>query len=150
MESDSGSFGHAACRESVQGQLMALWGARNARTRRRQTRDSGRRECGRRTGTQEQEQELTEAAPFAVFGVRWVVDCRVGELVPELLVEREEGDLAALEFLPGAVRSTGSAGGRAKALASASQVPGQRRYVEAEAEDVARVERAVAHIAQLM
>lgn len=81
---------------------------------------------------------------------RTVVDCRVGELVPELFVEREEGDLAALEFLPGAVRSTGSAGGRAKALASASQVPGQRRYVEAEAEDVARVERAVAHIVQLM
>ena len=61
--------------------------------------------------------------PLAVLGVRRVVDRRVRELATELLVEGEEGDLAALELLPGAVRSARRAGG--------AQAGGERERVSA-------------------
>ena len=55
---------------------------------------------------------LTDALPLAVLDIRRIVGLRVGELPAELLVEREEGHLAALESLPCSMRAAARAAGR--------------------------------------
>lgn len=55
---------------------------------------------------------LTDAFPLAVLSIRRIVDLRVREFPAELLIEREEGHLAALESLPGSMRATIGAAGR--------------------------------------